>query len=95
MSNIKDDNCWDSADFLEIYVGYRPCEDVELEKFEEILKENEVCLWNYPLTEIDHIIENNIDVVLVRFPEMYGGYEYRFCEISDEYEENEDDEEEN
>ena len=84
MSNIKDDKCWDSADFLEEYADYRPCEDVELEKFEEILEENDVCLWNYPLTEIDHIIENNIDVVLVRFPEMYGGYEYRFCEIPKE-----------
>lgn len=84
MSCIKDNGCWDSADFLEEYAGYRPCENVTLEKFEKILKKNEVCLWNYPLEEIDHIIENNIDVVLVRFPKMYGGYEYRFCEISKE-----------
>ena len=41
------------------------------------IEENEICLWNYPLTEIDHIIENNIDVVLVRFTDDYDGYEYR------------------
>ena len=85
MSCIKDDYCWDSADFLEEYADYRPCDDVvTIDEFEEILEENEICLWNYPLTEIDHIIENNIDVVLVRFTDDYDGYEYRFCEIPKE-----------
>ena len=86
MSWIKADCCLDGTDFLEEYAGYRPCGEVTLDEFEKFLKEKEVCLWNYPLTEIDHIIENNMDVVLVRFPEMYGGYEYRFCEIPKEEE---------
>ena len=38
-------------------------------------------LWDYPLNEIEHIIENNIPVVLVRFLDLYGGYEYRWCEV--------------
>ena len=84
MSNIMSDVCYDSADYIEEVTGYRPYEDVTLEECEKILKEREVCLWNYPLTEIDHIIENNINVILVRFPENYGGYDYRFCEVSKE-----------
>ena len=29
------------------------------------LLDPELELWDYPLTEIDHIVENNLDVVLV------------------------------
>lgn len=85
MSCIKDDCCWEVEEYLEQYIKYRPCGQISLKKFEKILEEYEVNLWNYPLTEIDHIIENNIDVILVRFPEFYGGYEYRFCEIPKQY----------
>lgn len=85
MSNIMSDVCYDSADYIEVVAGYRPCEDVTLEECGRILEEREVCLWNYPLTEIDHIIENDINVILVRFPEDDGnGYDYRFCEIPKE-----------
>ena len=88
MSCIKENECFDSKVFLKMYVDYDSCGEVTLEEFEEILEENKICLWNYPLTEIDHIIENDIDVVLVRFPEMdASGYEYRFCEIPKDDEE--------
>lgn len=40
--------------------------------------------WNYPLTEIEHILENNIDVILVQFPKGNGAYEYRLCEVKKE-----------
>lgn len=40
--------------------------------------------WNYPLTEIEHILENNIDVILVQFPKGNGTYEYRLCEVKKE-----------
>ena len=89
MSCIKDDCCWSSADYLEKYTGYRPCDDISLVEFEKVLEENEVCLWNYPLTEIEYLLENNINVILVRFPDMNGEYEYRFCEIPTEDEKKE------
>lgn len=40
--------------------------------------------WNYPLTEITEVLENKIDVVLVRFPMSHNcsEYEYRFCEVN-------------
>ena len=84
MGCIKDNDCWDSADYLEEFAEYRPSEDVTLGEFEEILEEREINLWNYPLTEIEHIIENEINVVLVRFPDEYDGYDYRFCEVPEE-----------
>ena len=47
-------------------------------------------LWNYPLTEIDHIVENNINVVLVQCLEWNhnGGYDtvYRWCEVPEDFE---------
>ena len=84
LSCIKDNTCWDSAEYVEEVTGYRPPANITLKELEDLFKEEEVCLWNYPLTEIEHIIENELEVVLVRFPEYTGGYEYRFCEISNE-----------
>lgn len=56
-----------------------------LEEFENFLQElyetNDISIWNYPINEVKHIIENELSVVLVRFEELYGGYEYRWCEI--------------
>ena len=93
MSCIKDNTCWRSADYVEEITGNRPSEDVTLEEWEntknpDYLDGDGECseyyssdYWNYPLTEIDEIIEGKHEVVLVRFPNCYGGYDYRFCEI--------------
>lgn len=80
MSCIKDDTCLESREYIELVTGYKPVDEISLEELETM----ELDLWNYPLMEIEHIIENNLNVVLVRFPEMYGGYDYRFCEVPDE-----------
>ena len=50
-------------------------------------------LWDYPLTEIDHIVENNLDVVLVdvsRF-KTNGEWisEFRWFEVPEDFEEEE------
>lgn len=47
-------------------------------------------LWNYPLTEIDHIVENNINVVLVacikwNCEDDYN-IVYRWCEVPEDFE---------
>lgn len=75
-SLVKENICLDSADYLEL-IGFNR-NDVTLEELHQM----ELDLWDYPITEIEHIVENCIPVVLVRFPEMYGGYDYRFCEVS-------------
>jgi hypothetical protein len=41
-------------------------------------------VWNYPLTEIDHIIENDLDVVLVDISDKEM-QEYRWFEVPKSY----------
>lgn len=77
MKNIRSDKCYDSDEYLEMTTGNLPAYKPSLDEVEAM----HLDYWNYPLTEIDHIIENELKVVLVRFPECYGGYEYRFCEV--------------
>lgn len=91
-SCIKDNDCLDSVEYIETVTGYRPAEEVTLEQLEKMFEEKNLSYWNYPLNEIEHIIENNLNVVLVRFPEVYGGFDYRFCEIPIEDVDDEDDE---
>lgn len=46
-------------------------------------------LWDYPLSEIEHIVENNIDVVLVEIvyfdEDDVFQREYRWFEVPEEY----------
>ena len=52
-------------------------------------------LWDYPLTEIDHIVENDLNVVLVDCSHYEGDayiLEYRWFEVPEDFEEEEDDE---
>lgn len=89
MSYIKDDNCWDSGKYVEEITG-NSSENITLEEWENMKNPNYAIAgmpeyyssdyWNYPLTEIEGIIEGEHEVVLVRFP-TDDGYEYRFCEI--------------
>ena len=61
--------------------------DYTLNEFEKILQDLNCNLWNYPINEIEYLIKNNNKkIVLVRFPEIYGGYEYRWCELDNIYE---------
>ena len=77
---VKDNMCYESFEYINmIYDNEDSWCSFPLSDLPKYLGDLE--LWDYPITEIDHILENDIDVVLVRFPELYGGYEYRFCEI--------------
>lgn len=76
---IASNHCLDSDEYVKLITEYRPTNKLTLEELEKMQLDK----WNYPLTEVEHIVENQIPVVLVRFPEMYGGYEYRFCEIDE------------
>ncbi len=62
--------------------------DNDVETVEVILEELGYCLWSYPLCEIEHIIENELDVVLVDCM-IYNKqkrefvHEYRWFEVDD------------
>lgn len=69
-------------------------DDVEL--IQEILVENgySETLWDYPLSEINHIVENNLNVVLVDCmvvnPETdQFEHQYRWFEVPEDFEEEE------
>lgn len=76
---IKNNECIDSDEYVALITGKFPDKEPTLKEIEEM----ELDKWNYPLTEIDHIMENEIPVILVRFPSPDGGYDYRFCETDD------------
>ena len=78
MNLVKENACLDVEDYLEC-IGLKR-ESINLGAFQA----KELNLWDYPITEIEHIVENKIPVVLVRFPHIYGGYEYRFCEVPEQ-----------
>lgn len=75
-----DSKVWDVCDYVEEITSIRPCYET-LEEMEEDFNNKNIDLWNYPLNEVEHIIENGLNVCLVRFSDDYGGYVYRWCEL--------------
>ena len=60
------------------------------EEIQYLLSSDGYELWDYPLTEIDHIVENNINVVLVDCSHYKGDVyvnEYRWFEVPEDFEE--------
>lgn len=77
---IRISECLTSCEWLNRYV----LEDNHIFLYSPTLEEVEAMgldKWNYPLDEVDHILENDIDVVLVAFPNKGGEGVYRFCEV--------------
>ena len=72
---------FDVNDFLEEYYDISGKEMMTLNEFETLKEENGIEEWDYPLEEYEHLADNGIKAVPVRFTELYGGYDYRFCEI--------------
>jgi hypothetical protein len=83
MKAYFDNVVWDAQDYVEEVTGDRPCW-ASLPEMEAYFERNEINLWNYPLDEVEHIMENGLRVCLVRFADNYGGFEYRWCELPEE-----------
>ena len=66
---VKSERLYSPQEYLDAVLGecylFDSYADDDIKEIEEILKKEDKALWNYPLTEIDHIVENGIDVVLV------------------------------
>lgn len=59
-----------------------------IEEIQYLLQANGHELWDYPLTEIDHIVENNLNVVLVDCSHYEGDdyiNEYRWFEVPEDF----------
>ena len=65
-----------------------------IELIHEILAENGLDLWDYPMSEIEHIVENEIDVILVDCMVVNEDtdkfeHQYRWFEVPEDFEEEE------
>ena len=63
------------------------------EEAQDLLATNDYELWDYPLTEIDHIVENELNVVLVDCSYYKGDNfinEYRWFEVPEDFKDEEE-----
>lgn len=86
----KSQRIYSAKEYLELITGcsYVISGNDDIAFIENVLKAEDFCLWNYPLDEINHIVDENLDVVLVDcmvFNKKAGGFEheYRWFEIYD------------
>ena len=66
-----------------------------IEEIQDLLQMNDLCLWDYPLTETAYVVENELNVVLVDCSHYEGGNyinEYRWFEVPEDFKDEEDDE---
>lgn len=96
---VKSEQAYSPQNYVAAITGqyyiFRPDNiDKLVEEIENCLKKNGFdCLWNYPLSETDHVVENDLNVVLV---ELTGNDEkgewktvYRWFEVLDDFTEEE------
>ena len=66
---VKSEKIYSPQNYLELVTGncYFHSGDNDVEFIQEILAKNGYTdtLWDYPLSEIDHIVSENLNVVLV------------------------------
>lgn len=86
---VVSEELYSPQNYLEMITGntYFISGDNDVEFIEHILEQNKLCLWSYPLSEIDYIVSNNLRVVLVECM-IYSNNEYvkvlRWFEVPDE-----------
>lgn len=85
---VKSEKIFSPQEYLELVTGecYVVTGDDDIKFIDKILTKNARCLWNYPLSEIDHIVDSHLNVVLVDcmvFNDMTLEYEhvYRWFEV--------------
>ena len=93
---VKSEKIYSPQSYLEAATGkcYMISGENDIELIQEILVENGYSdeLWDYPLSEIDHIVANDLNVVLVDCmvvnPETNQfEHQYRWFEIPEDFEE--------
>ena len=97
---VKSEKIYAPQSYLEGITGqcYIISGDNDIDFIQNIFDKWGYELWNYPLSEIDHIVENNLDVVLVEcmvYHKAKKEYEhvYRWFEVTDDFEQEYNEEE--
>ena len=90
---VKSEKIYSPQNYLEGITGqcYIINSDNDIDFIQKIFDKWGYELWSYPMSEIDHIVENNLDVVLVEcmvWNEENGEYEYvyRWFEVTADFE---------
>lgn len=91
---VKSEKLYSPQSYLEAVTGNYYCitEDNYLVFIQRTLEQNNFELWDYPMSEIDHIVENELNVVLVECPIWNKKteeveYVYRWFEVPEDFEE--------
>lgn len=86
--SVVSEKLYSPQQYLELVTGntYIIDGDNDVDKIESILEDSDICYWSYPLSEIDHIVEEKLNVVLVDclvYNNDTGEYEhvYRWFEV--------------
>lgn len=93
---VKSKQLYSPGNYLDAVTGnyYIIRGDNDIETISKILEELDYSLWNYPLSEIDHIVENELNVVLVDcmvYNEDKKEFEhvYRWFEVPEDFKDEE------
>ena len=95
---VKSEKIYSPQNYLEAITGkcYMISGEDDVEFIQEVLvmHGHTDTLWDYPLSEIDHIVENNLDVVLVDCMVVNEEtdqfeHQYRWFEVPENFEEEE------
>ena len=90
---VKSNNIYAPQNYVGAVTGYHYSfkhKEHPADEIQYLLAMNEYELWDYPLTEIDHIVENSLDVVLVDCSHCEGDMfinEYRWFEVPEDFKE--------
>ena len=97
---VKSEYIYSPQNYLEGVTGncYIINGDNDIDFIQRIFDEWGYELWNYPLSEIDHIVENNLNVVLVDCMVVNEEtdefeHQYRWFEVPLDFEQEYDEEE--
>ena len=77
MRSVKTIHCYESREYVKMVTGKTMRRNPTLDEVEDMELEE----WNYDVREMDEVLENELDVVMVRFPLGNGKYEFRLCEV--------------
>lgn len=94
---VKSEKIYSPQNYLEAVTGecYIIRGDDDIDSIDKILRRKfNHSFWNYPLSEIDHIVENGLDVLLVdcmvyNEDKKEFEHEYRWFEVPEDFKEEE------
>ena len=91
---VKSEKIYSPQRYLEAVTGryYIIQGEDDIDFIEDVVDCNGLSLWNYPLSEIDHIVANNLNVVLVDCMVVNEEtdefeHQYRWFEVPEDFKE--------